>query len=323
MMSAACVAGPHAATASDIALALPMKCALGSTCFFQNYVDHDASANARDYRCGGRTYDRHDGTDIRIPSASIAGDGVEVLSAAPGRVLGTRNDMTDISFRVGGKAAVAGKECGNGAVIEHEGGWQTQYCHLAKDSVRVRSGDRVATGQVIGRVGLSGETEFFHLHFTVRHDGKIVDPFAYEATPNVCGGGRSLWADPVRAQTEYRTGDVIDFGFTDTAPTMDLLESGGLPQRAAGPTSEILVAYIRAIGLEEGDQQTLRVVDPRGNVFAEYTPPALDHDKAQYLMSAGRKLRENRWPGGTYVATYSVVRKGAEVLHKTFDARVD
>ena len=49
-----------------ISLALPIRCQPGLTCFFQNYVDHDASDKARDYRCGGRSYDGHDGTDIRI-----------------------------------------------------------------------------------------------------------------------------------------------------------------------------------------------------------------------------------------------------------------
>jgi hypothetical protein len=31
----------------------------------QNFVDHDVSVAARDFGCGSRTYNNHDGTDIR------------------------------------------------------------------------------------------------------------------------------------------------------------------------------------------------------------------------------------------------------------------
>src|ERR1700754_3447074 len=67
-----------------ISLALPIRCQPGVTCFFQNYVDNDPTDKARDYRCGGRSYDRHDGTDIRIRNLRIQQQGVEVLAAAPG-----------------------------------------------------------------------------------------------------------------------------------------------------------------------------------------------------------------------------------------------
>src|SRR5258705_5977815 len=73
-----------------ISLALTIKCQPGLTCFFQNYVDHDASDKVRDYRCSGRSSDGHDGTDITIRNLEIQRQGVEVLAAAPGRVIGTR-----------------------------------------------------------------------------------------------------------------------------------------------------------------------------------------------------------------------------------------
>ena len=100
-----------------ITLALPIKCQLGVTCFIQNYVDHDASDQVRDHSCGRRSYDGHDGTDFRIRNQEIQKQGVEVLAAAPGQVIGMRNDMDDVSIRTAGKAAIAGKECGNGALI--------------------------------------------------------------------------------------------------------------------------------------------------------------------------------------------------------------
>src|SRR4051812_48218300 len=134
LISLCLVAGSDARAEEVISLALPIKCQPGVSCFIQNYVDHDASEKVRDYHCGGRSYDKHDGTDIRIRNLMIQQQGVEVLAAAPGRVIGGRNDMDDVSVRTAGKAAVAGKECGNGVLLEHADGWRTQYCHMAKGS---------------------------------------------------------------------------------------------------------------------------------------------------------------------------------------------
>ena len=302
-----------------ISLALPIKCRPGVSCFFQNYVDHDASDKVRDYRCGGRSYDGHDGTDIRIRNQEIQRQGVEVLAAAPGRVIGGRNDMEDVSIRTAGKAAIAGKECGNGVLIEHADGWRTQYCHMAKGSVRVKPGDQLTTGQPIGLVGLSGDAEFFHLHFTLRHRGKVVDPFAYGAAENSCGSGRSIWAASLGEQMQYRPREIIDYGFVGIAPTMALIESGDIGKHPVTPGSDALVAYVRTIGLQAGDQQFLEVQGPGGAAVSTNSFPALDRDKAQFLVIAGKKRTEAAWPGGRYTATYRVMRDDAEVLRKTFD----
>ena len=236
-------------------------------------------------------------------------------------MIGGRNDMEDVSIRTAGKAAIAGKECGNGVLIEHANGWRTQYCHMAKGSVRVKPGDQLTTGQPIGMVGLSGDTEFFHLHFTVRYRDKAVDPFAFGAPENACGGGRSLWAASLGEQMQYRPREIIDFGFAGIAPTMELIESGEIEKHAVTVTqdADALVAYVRTIGLQAGDQQTLAVQGPDGAAVATNNLPALDRDKAQYLVIAGKKRTGTAWSAGRYVATYRVTRDGAEVLRKTFD----
>src|SRR2546423_9399225 len=122
-----CLAGAIGAGAAEvITLALPIKCQPGRTCFFQNYVDHDAPDKVRDYRCGGRSYDGHDGTDIRFRNLEIQRQGVEVLAAAPGRVGGGRNHMGDNSVNTSGKAANPRKESGNGVLIRHGGRLRTR-----------------------------------------------------------------------------------------------------------------------------------------------------------------------------------------------------
>ena len=134
--------------------ALPIDCVPGASCFVQNYVDHDPSPAWRDYACGARTYDGHDGTDFRVPSMAAVRAGVAVLAAADGVVAGVRDGMPDVSIRETGKEAVKDRECGNGLVLRHADGWETQYCHLAQGSVAVRRGQTVRAGERLGLVGL-------------------------------------------------------------------------------------------------------------------------------------------------------------------------
>jgi murein DD-endopeptidase MepM/ murein hydrolase activator NlpD len=58
--------------------------------------------------------------------------------------------------------------------IEHDGGFVTVYAHNLSNSVEV--GQRVAAGQEIGNVGQTGQASSAHLHFEIRHEGRVVNP---------------------------------------------------------------------------------------------------------------------------------------------------
>jgi murein DD-endopeptidase MepM/ murein hydrolase activator NlpD len=59
-------------------------------------------------------------------------------------------------------------------VIDHGGGLQTGYAHLAR--IPMRMGTAVAAGALIGRVGATGNATGPHLHFEARVRGADVDP---------------------------------------------------------------------------------------------------------------------------------------------------
>jgi murein DD-endopeptidase MepM/ murein hydrolase activator NlpD len=66
---------------------------------------------------------------------------------------------------------------GNKIVVEHPDGTVTWYAHL---SAILRSDGKVQAGDVIGRVGSTGNTTGPHLHFEVRpHDGGPIPPLAW------------------------------------------------------------------------------------------------------------------------------------------------
>jgi hypothetical protein len=304
---------PIRAQTEGLKLAFPVACQVGKSCEIQKYVDRDAGPGVLDYRCGHRTNDKHDGEDIRLPDMVAQRAGVDVLAAAPGRVVAVRDGVPDISVRAPGAASVAGQECGNRVAINAGNGWILDYCHLAKGSPKVKVGDAVTVGQPLGRIGLSGDTEFPHLHFSVRHANVVVDPFA----PGTAGGcateASSLWSPAVAAQMPYKRGVVLNAGFSDAAVSMAAIDERSAPAPSA--SSAAIVVYARLIGMELGDVIEVRLLGPDGKLLARGELPPLDHDKAEIPAEIQSTRRPpGGWARGDYVAVLQVRRAGAVAL---------
>ncbi len=62
-------------------------------------------------------------------------------------------------------------------VIDHGGGLTTRYAHASQ--VHVRVGQRVEAGDLIARVGRTGNARGAHLHFEVRQNRRPVDPILW------------------------------------------------------------------------------------------------------------------------------------------------
>lgn len=78
-----------------------------------------------------------------------------------------------------GTVSFAGWEGGYGklVVLNHGNGFSTYYGHLSE--IKAGVGQRVARGQVIGRMGATGNTTGPHLHYEIRLYGASVDPAKY------------------------------------------------------------------------------------------------------------------------------------------------
>ena len=66
---------------------------------------------------------------------------------------------------------------GNSIVINHGFGYKTRYAHLS--AFKVKAGQRVKRGELIGLVGNSGKSTGPHLHYEVEKGGKKVNPIHY------------------------------------------------------------------------------------------------------------------------------------------------
>ena len=269
VLAALLASGP----AKALSLSMPLACEYGTNCFIQNYVDDAAGPEATDYHCGKRTYGGHKGTDFRLTDFTAMARGVDVLAAADGTVLRLRNDAPDTGLDAG-REAIGHHECGNGVVIAHADGFETQYCHLKRGSIAVHIGEHVAAGTVLGQVGYSGMTEFPHVHLQVSQHGKILDPF--NATNTACSAQPvSLWSAEAARQMPYLDTAILRAGFSDHIPARDNINTPLLPMETIAADAPMLTFWGEVMGLQPGDLLGLRITAPDGSVLAEKRTPRL------------------------------------------------
>jgi murein DD-endopeptidase MepM/ murein hydrolase activator NlpD len=149
--------------------------------------------------------------------------GSQVLAAADGRVVRTEDDqpqnpstlqrpgesmrayMTrhDAAKDVGIAAKGSDWAAGNFVMIDHGNDEYSLYAHLQPGSVRVRPGELVKAGEVIGLLGSSGNSTEPHLHF---HVCDRPSPLRCDGIPVDFTNLTILWADTPRA---IQSGDIV------------------------------------------------------------------------------------------------------------------
>lgn len=98
----------------------------------------------------------HQGVDYTVPTGS------RVFATADGKVKEIKTRKTT---------------SGRYILIDHGGGYETQYSHLSR--IDVKKGQKVRRGDIIGLTGNSGLSLSPHLHYEVRFNGMRVDPIHY------------------------------------------------------------------------------------------------------------------------------------------------
>jgi Peptidase family M23 len=289
-------------------LGLPIDCRPGADCWILRYVDDDPGPGVRDYMCGPLTGDGHKGTDIAIRDLAVMARGVEVRAAAAGVVDALRDGVPDVSVEQGGRAAIAGKECGNAIRIAHGDGWTTWYCHLRRGSLLVQEGDKVAVGQPLALVGLSGDTSFPHVHFDVRHGDQAVDPFVGLTRDRDCGPGKTpLWRADVMAELGYQPVVLTNAGFAPSAPEMADVVRGWHQQATLPTTAPALVLWVEGYWLAAGDRVRFTVSGPDGAPVVDRSVE-LDKGWPHWFQFVGARRPGDAWPAGSYAGTVTVER---------------
>jgi len=100
------------------------------------------------------------------------------IAAAPGQpVMASADGVVVRAGLVGG--------LGQAVYIAHGFGVTTRYGHMSR--IEVRPGQRIKRGDVVGRVGNTGRSTGYHLHYEVRVDGDPVNPLAYILDDSAAG----------------------------------------------------------------------------------------------------------------------------------------
>lgn len=109
--------------------------------------------------------------------------GTDILAAADGTVVHVLDGLEDqVPGELPGTALALNEVDGNSVVIDIGDGLYMMYAHMQKGSVAVKEGDEVTQGDVIGKVGNTGNSSAPHLHFHVM-DGP--SPLASSGVPYV------------------------------------------------------------------------------------------------------------------------------------------
>jgi murein DD-endopeptidase MepM/ murein hydrolase activator NlpD len=146
--------------------------------------------------------------------------GADVLAVADAKVVSVLNNLDDqVPGRLPEPSSITIETVdGNHVILDLGGGRFAFYAHLQKNSIRVRPGDAVKKGAVLGKLGNTGNTSAPHLHFHIMNrpspiaaDGipYLIDAFdlsgqidiaAFEAAPALAGD----WGKGRLAQSEPR-----------------------------------------------------------------------------------------------------------------------
>jgi murein DD-endopeptidase MepM/ murein hydrolase activator NlpD len=185
------VSSPSTSTRFRVPLSLADTQCGGGRCYPTRYFDTNRTTSyQRDWSCrtgsSAKTYDQHTGTDLAIGGFANMDDGRYVLAAAAGTGIATHDGEYD-------RCTTGNCGTANYVMVKHADGKVSKYWHLRKWSVRVKVGQTVGCGQIVGLVGSSGYSTGPHLHFgyLATASSAPTDPFLQTSS---CGGSTaSRW----------------------------------------------------------------------------------------------------------------------------------
>jgi len=192
-----------------------------------------------------------------------AGVGVPVLAAADGVVIFTGN----------------GGPYGNLTEIQHPDGVQSWYAHQSK--IKVKTGQHVLAGQVIGAVGATGNVTGPHLHFEIRVGGQPTDPNPWlggasaVAATNSAPIGDAAAADELRGKlTEAEDGAAAaaNFAVGERAKAAKITKKLAIANKQEQAARGVLARYVRSVYKAGVDPEFLLQADAITNSdLAGYT----------------------------------------------------
>ena len=157
-------------------------------------------------------------------------------------------------------------------MLDHGNGWQTLYAHLSQ--VRVRCGQQILQGALIGAVGSTGRSTGSHLHFEMHHDSDLPDPCLVYA-----GAEPACLPDPTSSSPGAPVGSWLgryydnmflegDPSLVRADPAIDFDWGNGSPSRSI-PKMLWSASWTRTVAFAAGAYRFHAVVDDGIRVFVD------------------------------------------------------
>lgn len=176
----------------------------GSPFAIANFVDLDQTPSLQDWACGRRSIDGHGGIDFFMFPFWwwLMDQGLgDIVAAAPGVITFKRDGNDDRICEGSSVSPPPSNPISNMIFILQDDGLTAVYTHMKTGSMTTKAiGERVVTGETLGKVGSSGNSGGPHLHFELRDPTGIkVEPFA-----GACNPGKTLWKHQWGANANFR-----------------------------------------------------------------------------------------------------------------------
>lgn len=238
-----------------------------------------------------RSYEVHPGVDLATPS------GTPVKAPMDGEVVNVNNN---------------GRLCGGTIDIDYKNGFWSRFCHIKR--IDVRKGQIVKKGEVVGLSGGArndpqrGNSKGAHLHFTLKKDGKLVDPMLYVDKFNV-----STPEFPMSGATQST--DMTDWGdFFDAAQS----DSNREKLRKKDPIlAKILEPLTKMKFFESHHKNFIK------QLSEEYRIEWADtYSSTEYRVSEGKKVVSPESGSVYWVGDHSKCKDSVILLHNLSNTRV-
>lgn len=144
-----------------------------------------------DYGTRELSYSTHHGMDF----INDAGHACCAIAVADGEVVAVQDGVDGFDDKV--------YTAGNFVRIKHESGVYSRYLHLVNGSVKVKVGQKVKAGTVLGTEGNTGYSMGTHLHFDINDGNGYVDPLPYLL------GEKSFYKEKANQTAKISVGDKV------------------------------------------------------------------------------------------------------------------
>ena len=239
-----------------------------------------------------RSYETHPGVDIPVPS------GTSIKAPLDG-VVKTANINHN-------------RMCGGTIDIDYGNGFWSRFCHCSK--IDVKEGDIVKRGQVVGQTGgKKGETGAGnsggpHLHFTLKKDGKLVDPMKYLDKIDAGTSDFSMSGATQSSDGDSKT-NWDDFFNKDTSKLLNKVVG---PKKSSDPLlAKIFKPLEDALNLKTEMMESLPVLSEQyslqnGSAYSSY----------EYIIRQGKDLKSPEKGVVTFVGNDSTCRNTIIIRHE-------